>query len=297
MAAAGGLTIYAFSIGLVAAVNPCGFPLLPAYLTVSGGGQDDESPAVRVLRALGSGAAMTAGFIVVFGLLGLGAEAGLGLAYGWVPWVMIPVGVAFAAYGVLILAGRGLYLRSPTRRLLAGRRRGVALFGFGVTYAVASLACSLPLFLTSVAGLFTTRGVRAGLADGVAYALGMGLVICTVSLAGAGAKQLRLRRLRALQPGLQRVAGALLAAVGAYLVLYWVAYVATPLSQPAPVRWVEHFQTVVQGWLSTSPRLTGIVVGALVLVALIAASVHGLRPPPSGRQPATAVPSRTSGPS
>src|SRR5579875_2954867 len=91
-----GLTLYSFSLGLVAAVNPCGFPLLPAYLTLSTVEGAPAPLAMRVLRALGSGVAVTAGFVLVFGTLGIITKAGVSLAYGWLPWVMVPVGLACA---------------------------------------------------------------------------------------------------------------------------------------------------------------------------------------------------------
>jgi cytochrome c biogenesis protein CcdA len=274
-----GLTLYCFSLGLVAAVNPCGFPILPAYLTLSSADDPHAPLAGRVVRALGAGVAVTAGFVLVFAAIGTAIKAGAGVALGWLPWVMVPVGVGCFALGVFTVAGRGLKLRVPTRRLFAGRRRAVALVGFGVTYAVASLACALPLFVGAVAGSFTERGTRAGLADGLAYAFGMGLVICAVSLAGVGAQQLRLRWLRRAQPFLQRLAGVVLCAVGAYLVLYWLNDALAPTSTPGPVRVVGQVQADLQTWLSASPRVTGAVIALVVLVALALACVALLRRP------------------
>ena len=274
MHAATGLGLYAFSVGLVAAVNPCGFPLLPAYLTLSSAGETASPLPVRVVRALGSGVAVTAGFVVIFAALGALAKAGVGVALGWLPWVMVPFGLACAGLGLWTLLGRGIKLPVPQRRLWNGRRRGLALVGFGVTYAVASLACAWPLFVIAVAGSFTTHGAAAGLVDGLAYALGMGLVICAVSLAGVGAQQLRLRWLRRAQPILLRAAGGVMSLVGAYLVLYWIADAVAPNSTPRPVRLVESLQTTLQGWLSASPRATGLVIGVIVLVALATASLR-----------------------
>ena len=59
---------YAFTAGLVATVNPCGFPMLPAYLSYFVGA-DDEDPGptpLRVLRAVGAAAAVSVGFFIVF---------------------------------------------------------------------------------------------------------------------------------------------------------------------------------------------------------------------------------------
>jgi cytochrome c biogenesis protein CcdA len=67
--------VYAFGVGMVATFNPCGFAMLPAYLSYFLGLENardtDNRADATVLRALAVGAAMTAGFVVVFGVLGL----------------------------------------------------------------------------------------------------------------------------------------------------------------------------------------------------------------------------------
>jgi len=272
-----GISVYTFTLGLVAAVNPCGFPILPVYLTLSSADGAGGPLALRVLRAVASGLAVTVGFVLVFGLFGLAAKTGLLVAEGWLPWVNVPVGALCLVVGVLALAGRSPTLHLPTRRLLAGRRRSLALVGFGVTYAIASIGCALPIFISGVVETFGQSGVAAGLVAGLTYALGMGLVIIAVSLAGLGAQQMRLRHLRAAQPILQRVAGGVLAVVGAYLVFYWVSGVVSPLSTPAPVRVADTIQNAVRSWLSASPRTTGLVIGLLVVAVLGASCVHLFR--------------------
>ena len=63
---------YAFGVGMVATVNPCGFAMLPAYLSFFLGleGAEDDTRA-SVLQALTIGGVVTLGFLVVFGLLGI----------------------------------------------------------------------------------------------------------------------------------------------------------------------------------------------------------------------------------
>jgi cytochrome c biogenesis protein CcdA len=61
----------ALTAGMPAAVNPCSFALLPAYLAifVSGGERNGRRDAVP--RALIATAAMTGGFAAVFGTFAL----------------------------------------------------------------------------------------------------------------------------------------------------------------------------------------------------------------------------------
>ncbi len=59
----------AFAAGLLAAFNPCGFALLPAYLAyfVGVAGEERASPLRVTGRALVASATLTLGFAVVFG--------------------------------------------------------------------------------------------------------------------------------------------------------------------------------------------------------------------------------------
>ena len=81
----------AFGAGMLAAVNPCGFAMLPAYLSYfcglegsledgAGSAEDASTAGLRAVpRALSVTAVMTAGFVAVFGLVGPGGHPALQL--------------------------------------------------------------------------------------------------------------------------------------------------------------------------------------------------------------------------
>ena len=269
---------YAFTLGLVAAINPCGFPLLPAYLATFAGGRSGAGWVKQTERGLVAGACVTMGFVLVFGLLGLLVESGTGLVLGWVPWVMLPLAVAMTVAGVLATLGRQARLHVPLPRI-SGTQRPLAMAGFGVAYAVASLSCALPLFLAGVAGSFTRLGFVTGAETFVAYALGMGLLLTVASLLVAYAGASVLRRALPLTRFVPRVSGVVLALAGLYLTLYWADDLVSPSSSPAPVRLVEHVQSQLTAWLGGSSRLIGIVLGAGVVAALVGLAVMSRRPP------------------
>jgi len=67
-----GLLALAFAAGMVAPVNPCGFALLPAWITLSAGDARTHALQARLIRALNAGLALTIGFagtLVVVGLV------------------------------------------------------------------------------------------------------------------------------------------------------------------------------------------------------------------------------------
>lgn len=259
--------VYAFTLGLIAAVNPCGFPLLPAYLALFVADDSGHTWAHRTVRGLTAGACVTAGFVAAFGCAGLIVESGIQLIMDWIPWAMIVIAAAMVALGVGSLVGGHLRLPLPTPRFGTGSG-AVAMAGFGAAYAVASLSCALPLFVAGVAGAFTRVGAVGGGATFVAYALGMGVFVTAASLIAAHAGPGLIRRLGTIGRFIPRIAAAVITVVGLYLVYYWISDLVNPLSAPGPVRLVDAVQSSISSALVAAPVLVGTLAGALVISAL-----------------------------
>jgi cytochrome c-type biogenesis protein len=262
---------YALSAGMVSAVNPCGFPMLPAYLSWFIGLDDESTDADgRVRRALVAGGAVSLGFFVVFVGLGVPVNAGASAVYRWVPWLTIVIGAALLALGAAMLTGRSLKVSLP-RLDRGGRTRNVgSMFVFGVSYAITSLGCTLPVFLSVVAGTSRRESLLSGAATFVVYALGMSLVLLTLSLALALAREGMVRRLRAALRYIDRAAGGLLVLIGAYLVYYGILS-RDPLSDSVPsgpATFVEDWSSRVSTWLSSGGTTLGAVLAAAVAVGL-----------------------------
>jgi cytochrome c biogenesis protein CcdA len=213
----------ALAAGLLAAVNPCGFALLPAYLSflILDNAPDGAGRARAAVRALTLTAAMTAGFVAVFGGFGLLAAPAASTIAEHLPWVSIAIGLALVAAGGWLLAGRQL----PALGLKIGTgpqvtRRFGAMALFGASYAVASLGCTIGPFLAVVVTGFRTDSTTAGIGLFLAYAAGMSLVVGTVALAVALARTSLIHRLRRTAPLVSRAAGGLLLLAGGYVAWY-----------------------------------------------------------------------------
>ena len=217
----GPLALY-LTLGMVATVNPCGFPMLPAYLAYFLGieHQEAEVPQASVSTALRVALAVSAGFLVVFSLAGLVVELTSLPVYENVPWISIVIGLVLFALGLAMLGGFQLSVRLPHLDR-GGRERTVgSMFVFGVSYAVASIGCTLPLFLGAVSGTINRESVADGLLVFGIYALGMTLVLVALTVAMALARTSIVRFLRRAQPYIGRVAGGLVALAGAYVAYY-----------------------------------------------------------------------------
>ena len=220
---------FAFGAGIVAAVNPCGFAMLPAYLSLYLGNQEagfeKRSSLGRALRALLIGGAVSSGFVLLFGLAGVLVSAGGSAILGTMPWVGMVIGAALILMGLSMLAGRTLYTGIFGRfagRIVDPKAMGVrGFFLFGLAYGLASLSCTLPVFLAVMGSSLTTGSIAAGAGRFLSYGLGMASVLLVLTLALAFFKGGVISRLRKATPYVQPISAALLVVAGAYIIFYW----------------------------------------------------------------------------
>jgi cytochrome c-type biogenesis protein len=219
---------YAYAAGMVAAVNPCGVLLLPSLVAYYLG--SDERVAIpwweRTSSAFLLGLLATLGFVALFGTVGLviGLSGRALGAYFPVGGMAIALGVT--ALGVwLALTGRSFGLASAGRAMggvrLASNPR--SLFLFGVGYGVASLACTLPIFLVVVGTALGSGGLLPAAGQFVVYALGMGTVLTAVVVGAAFFRAAVTRLLKGALPYLHRLSASLLLGAGIFLIHYWMA--------------------------------------------------------------------------
>ncbi len=219
-----GLLLYAFSAGMVATVNPCGFAMLPAFISYYLATEDSapQRGARALLRALYVGGVVTAGFVLLFtvagGVISLGAYA----LVTAMPWIGLLVGVILVVLGVWMLAGHHITVPGLPELRVPRQRSMRSMFLFGVAYGLASLSCTLPIFLIVVGTSFTTRGPLVGIGQFVAYGVGMGLILMGLTVGLALFRDVALGTVRQVLPHVERVGALLLTLAGGYIVYYWL---------------------------------------------------------------------------
>ena len=262
----------AFAAGMVATVNPCGFAMLPAYLSYFMGVDSSERSTVAGLRsALSVGGIVSLGFVVVFGITGVLITAGFRSIIDWIPWLALVVGVAVIGLGIALLRGYDLNVELLKAQRGQKGRDFKSVFVFGVSYAVASLSCTLPVFLTVVAGQVTQTNLVSGLATFVVYGLGMALVLISLTVALALGKTSVVSRFRSAMKRVNTVSGVILIVAGIYIVWFWSTTLASgagSLDSPA-FRFVENLSQLALNAVNDN---TGSVAAALMLVVVGAIS-------------------------
>jgi cytochrome c biogenesis protein CcdA len=259
-----GLVGLAFAAGLVAALNPCGFAMLPAYLVLVVRGEGPDGPEAgagtstglaSVSRALAATAGMTLGFLTVFGLFGVLTISAAATVQRYLPYLTVVIGIVLVALGMWLLFGRELMLltpRHPGRRWAPTARLG-SMYGYGVSYAIASLSCTIGPFLA-----VTAAGLRRGSVVGsasiyLAYTAGLSLVVGVLAVAAASASSALVNRLRRILPYVNRISGALLVLVGLYVGYYGLYEVRLLSARSNPsdsvISAAGRVQGVLAGWV------------------------------------------------
>ncbi|WP_236240754.1 cytochrome c biogenesis CcdA family protein [Streptomyces sp. CC228A] len=287
----------ALTAGMLAAVNPCGFALLPAYLSLLVLGDDSPGRVTAVGRALAATAAMTLGFTAVFAVFGLAVAPVAGQVQQHLPWFTVVFGAVLAALGGWLLAGRDLpaALLPKLRRAPKVGRSPLSMALFGAAYAIASLGCTIAPFLAIVVSAFRGGSVAEGALLFAAYAAGMGAIVGAAALTVALTRTTRVGALRRVGPLATRLGGGLLLLAGAYVAYYgWyeirVLRGASDGADPV-VTAVGEVQTRVADALG-AVGAPAVAAAALVLLAaaVAAARLRGRRRAASGSEAVTGTP-------
>lgn len=220
---------FAFAAGMVSSVNPCGFAMLPAYLGLylgSGESVENISPLSHLGKALLIGVIVTSGFIVLFGTAGIVIALGIRSIIGYIPWLGLGIGIILTFMGAWLITGGSIYSRiaanvasklgDPTEITTKG------YFVFGLSYGIASLSCTLPIFLSVTGITFTDGSPRASIAAFIMYGAGMGSVIIFMTLGMAIVKEATMGLIKKLVWIVQPVSTIMLILAGSYIFFYWL---------------------------------------------------------------------------
>lgn len=280
-----GLLALALVAGAVAAFNPCGFALLPAYLAVLVAGTPDEDESQRatraaMLRAVRFAAGMTVGFVAVFGLFGL-IVTPLALSIEkYLPIVTVAVGVALVILGSWLLLGHSLAIPGLAGRGTGPTQRWASQVGYGVTFALASLSCTIAPFLAVTSTALGAASIVSALTAFVAYALGMGTVVLVLALAVATSSASFATRMRRAGPTITRLSGGLLVLAGAYVAWYgWfeIRVLSGQATDDPVVSWAIGVQAQLTRWVAGLGAGTILALALLMVVGLVVAVVASRR--------------------
>ena len=256
-----------FIRGMVAAVNPCGFILLPTYLMYFLGlqGAMPGSQRATMRRAVIVSAAVSTGFLSVFLVAGV-------ISYNFTNWINENakyatggIGVALLVLGIAMLFGYKLPFMTP--RLDTGgeapKQTVGAMFVYGIAYAVASIGCTIGLFIATVFSTTRRDGLASGVGNMLAYGAGMALLVSALTIALASANTGLLKLLRGSLQYVDRIAAVFVTLSGFYLL--WYFYWVDIREEGDPITdWALERQAQATVFLTDHWQVVGLVMAAFV---------------------------------
>lgn len=271
---------YSFILGVMAAVNPCGFVLLPTYLLYYLGtelNRADESRSTTLRRGLSVGTAVSSGFVGLFIVVGIISRAFTTVIRDNAKYAALVIGVALVVMGFAMLRGWKPPIAQPDVSIQR-KRTFWNMFLFGIVYAVASIGCTIGLLTSVILGSIGRDGFVAGVLSIALYGLGMGLLVVSLTVALAFARVGLVSTVKKGFRWFDKVTAVFVILTGAYLSWYWFAAI-TERKSDAVMSRVEKWQTQVAEFLQD----IGAVPLAIVFVLVVVTAFVFIRTPSRGK--------------
>ena len=241
---------YSFILGVMAAVNPCGFVLLPTYLVYYLGtelNREDENKTTTLRRGLSVGVAVSSGFIGLFLVVGIISRAFTTVISENAKYAALIIGIVLVAMGIAMLFGWKLPIAQPD--ISVERKRTTwNMFLFGIVYAIASIGCTIGLLISVILGSVNRHGFVSGVISIVLYGLGMGLLVTSLTVALAFARVGLVSTIKKSFKWFDKVSAVFVVLTGLYLSWYWLGAITDRGTDGVTSR-VERWQTKVVQFL------------------------------------------------
>ena len=241
---------YSFILGVMAAVNPCGFVLLPTYLVYYLGtelNREDENKTTTLRRGLSVGMAVSSGFIGLFLIVGIISRAFTTVISENAKYAALVIGIALVAMGIAMLFGWKLPIAQPDVSMQR-QRTTWNMFLFGIVYAIASIGCTIGLLISVILGSINRHGFVSGVISIVLYGLGMGLLVTSLTVALAFARVGLVSTIKKSFKWFDKVSAVFVVLTGLYLSWYWLGAITDRGTDGLTTR-VERWQTKVVQFL------------------------------------------------
>ena len=241
---------YSFILGVMAAVNPCGFVLLPTYLVYYLGtelNREGENKTTTLRRGLSVGTAVSSGFIGLFLIVGIISRAFTTVIRDNAKYAALVIGIGLFTMGIAMLFGWKMPIAQPDVSVQR-KRTTWNMFLFGIVYAIASIGCTIGLLISVILGSINRHGFVSGVISIVLYGLGMGLLVTSLTVALAFARVGLVSTIKKSFKWFDKISAVFVVLTGLYLSWYWLGAITDRGTDGVTSR-VEHWQTKIAQFL------------------------------------------------
>jgi len=218
---------FAFTAGAIAAFNPCGIAMFPAYVgfRLATGTHMDGTLAI-LMEGFKLGLLLTLGFIVVFSFIGLLMVIGVRVVGHFLPFASVLTGIGLISLGVWsIVTKRNLFIAPQFIGMFGQGNDYLNTFLFGVAYAITSVSCALPIFLSAIGVVMgsnlSTDSLARIMVSSLTYSLGMGTIMVAVTLLSLYFEELVSKSLNRVISYFEATGKIAMVIAGSYILWYW----------------------------------------------------------------------------
>lgn len=215
---------FSFIAGLVAFFAPCSFAILPGYITyyISKHSIEDKGRKLikNILQGFIFGLIASIGFFTVFGLAGFGVIAIGQFIKQFIPWIAIVTGIILIFVGVFMFFGKELLFFKAPKIKFIDKNEKAGIYLFGIVYAIGSLGCVFPIFLSIVIQGIAADSFLDGAYTILTYVLGMSIIMITITTLTFATKYLILKKIEKILPYVKKLSAIVLVFAGAYMIYY-----------------------------------------------------------------------------
>lgn len=215
---------FSFIAGLVAFFAPCSFAILPGYITyyISKHSIEDKKRRLikNIIQGFVFGLIASIGFFTVFGFAGFGVIAIGQFIKQFIPWIAVATGIILIIVGILMFFGKEfLFFQAPNIKFI-NQNEKAGIYLFGIVYAIGSLGCVFPIFLSIVIQGIASNSFIDGAYTILAYILGMSIIMIAITTLTFATKYLILKKLEKILPYMKKLSAVVLVFAGIYMIYY-----------------------------------------------------------------------------
>jgi cytochrome c biogenesis protein CcdA len=214
---------------VLAAFNPCGIVMLPAYLGMYINSSKSNS-SISLNKKLTNASSVIlfvgVGFILLFSIIAILISLSSNLVGSLIPYLSIFLSLIIIYFGISELQGKSMFstfITSFSSKIGdPGKATPFGFFLFGVSYGLASVGCALPIFVSMLTKTLSSPTFISPIIDFFLYSFGMISVIAILTLITVFSTNLTRKISTAFRSQSHNLFGIFLSFAGIFMLLYWL---------------------------------------------------------------------------
>ncbi|RLF22793.1 MAG: hypothetical protein DRN15_08090 [Thermoprotei archaeon] len=212
------LLLLSFMAGILTFTSPCSMPLIPVFIAHIMKLRPSKDMLSSVVKSLGISLVAGMTSALTLAVLSFVAIITLMKAREVATWIDVLLALILIMMGVLMLKGFKIVIPQWSRfGPISGRSAYLTSLLYGLTYALVSMSCSLPILLMFISTSIKARSYLEATLLLASYMAGLVIPFMAIGTLTALSRDLAVRCSRSIAQYIDRVSALLLIMAGVYL--------------------------------------------------------------------------------